>query len=56
MTFRVRIDQVAQRQIDQFVSYLRGYDEDFASEQIERLDHILRINLGESPSGGATSL
>ena len=49
MTFRVRIDQVAQRQIDQFVSYLRGYDEDFASEQIERLDHILRINLGESP-------
>ena len=49
MTFRVRIDQVAQRQIDQFVSYLRDYDEDFASEQIERLDHILRINLGESP-------
>ena len=49
MTFRVRIDPVALRQIDQFAAYLRDYSEDFAIEQIERLDRILRLNLGESP-------
>ena len=41
MTYRVRIDPVAQRQIDQFAVYLRDYDEDFAIEQIERLNRIL---------------
>ena len=30
MTFRVRIDPVALRQIDEFAAYLRNYDEDFA--------------------------
>jgi hypothetical protein len=49
MTFRVRIDPVAWRQIEQFAAYLRDYSEDFAIEQIERLDRILRLNLGESP-------
>jgi hypothetical protein len=49
MTFRVRIDPVALGQIDQFARYLRDYDEGFAIEQIERLDRILRLNLGESP-------
>ncbi len=49
MTFRVRIDPVALRHIDQFAAYLRDYSEDFAIEQIERLDRILRLNLGESP-------
>jgi mRNA-degrading endonuclease RelE of RelBE toxin-antitoxin system len=49
MTFRVRIDPIALRQIDQFAAYLRDYSEDFAIEQIERLDRILRLNLGESP-------
>lgn len=49
MTYRVRIDPVAQRQIDQFAVYLRGYSENFAIEQIERLDRILRTNLTESP-------
>ena len=49
MTFRVRIDPVALRQIDQFAAYLRDYSEDFAIEQIERLDRILRLNLGEAP-------
>jgi hypothetical protein len=42
MAFRVRIDPIAARQIDRFVSYLREYSEDFAIEQIERLDHIFR--------------
>jgi mRNA-degrading endonuclease RelE of RelBE toxin-antitoxin system len=49
MTYRVRIDPVAQRQIDQFAVYLRDYDEDFAIEQIERLDRILYANLAEAP-------
>ena len=49
MTFRVRIDPVALRQIDQFAAYLRDYSEDFAIEQIERLDRIFHLNLGESP-------
>jgi len=45
----VRIDPVAQRQIDQFAVYLRGYSEDFAIEQIECLDRTLRTNLADSP-------
>jgi hypothetical protein len=49
MVFRVRIDPIAARQIDRFVSYLREYGEDFAIEQIERLDHIFRHNLAVSP-------
>ncbi len=49
MAFRVRIDPIAARQIDHFVSYLREYSEDFAIEQIERLDHIFHYNLSVSP-------
>ena len=49
MTFRVRIDPVALRQIEQFATYLRDYSEEFAIEQIERLDRILSVNLRESP-------
>ena len=49
MPFRVRIDPVALRQIEEFALYLRNYSEDFAVEQIERLDRILAVNLGESP-------
>jgi hypothetical protein len=45
----VRIDPVAQRQIDQFATYLREYSEAFAIEQIERLDRILQFDLGQSP-------
>lgn len=49
MAFRVRIDPVAQRQIDAFAVYLRDFSEDFAVRQIERLDRILYGNLAESP-------
>src|SRR5438105_4498744 len=49
MTFRVRIDPVAQRDMDGFAAYLRKYSEDFAIEQIERLDQIIATNLGEAP-------
>ena len=49
MAFRVRIDPVAQRYIDEFAVYLRGYSEEFAVEQIERLNRILSTHLSESP-------
>jgi len=49
MTYSVRIDPVALQQIDEFAVYLRRYDEDFATEQIERLDRIIARNLRESP-------
>ena len=49
MAFRIRIDPVALRQIDQFAVYLRDYREDFAIEQIERLDRILSLSLAQSP-------
>lgn len=49
MTYRVRIDPAAFVEIEQFAAYLQDYNEDFAVEQIERLDRILRINLGEAP-------
>lgn len=49
MAWRVRIDVVALRQIDQFVEYLRDYSEEFAIEQIGRLDEIFRISLAEAP-------
>ena len=45
----MRIDRVALRQIDQFAAYLRDYSEDFAIEQIERLDRILSVSLREAP-------
>ncbi len=49
MAYRVRIDPAALRQIEEFAVYLRRYDEDFAIEQIERLDLIIARNLAESP-------
>jgi mRNA-degrading endonuclease RelE of RelBE toxin-antitoxin system len=49
MAYRLRIGPAALRQIEQFAAYLRDYSEDFAIEQIDRLDHILRLNLGEAP-------
>jgi hypothetical protein len=49
MSYRVRIDPIAQRLIDEFAVCLRRYDEDFAIEQLELLDRIIALNLGEMP-------
>lgn len=49
MAYRVRIAARALRQMDEFALYLRAYREDFALEQIERLDRTLAIQVGESP-------
>jgi hypothetical protein len=49
MLFRLRIAPIAQRHIDEFAIYLRGYDEAFAIEQVDRVNRILSVNLAESP-------
>jgi mRNA-degrading endonuclease RelE of RelBE toxin-antitoxin system len=49
MAYRIRFDPLALREIERFAEYLRDYSEDFAIEQFERLDRILRVDLAESP-------
>jgi plasmid stabilization system protein ParE len=49
MTFRVIVAPRAQRHIDEFAAYLGAYSEEFAVEQIARLDRIVSTNLSESP-------
>ena len=49
MTFALRIDDAALRDIDQFVAYQKDYSESFALEQIERLDGVFRNSLTHSP-------
>ena len=49
MPFRLRISPLAQQQMDEFATYLGGYNEEFAIEQLDRLNHILSINLADSP-------
>src|SRR5437588_11696016 len=48
MTFRARIDLVALRAMEDFAAYLADYSEEFAEEQIDRLDAVLS-NIAESP-------
>ena len=49
MTYRVRIAPLAQRDMDEFASYLRDYSQDFVIEQRDRLDRTLSVQLGETP-------
>jgi plasmid stabilization system protein ParE len=49
MPYRVRIAPLAQRQIDDFALYLSAYSEEFAVEQIDRLDRIFSESLTEAP-------
>jgi hypothetical protein len=46
MAFRVRVATIAQRQIDEFADYLRDYSEEFAIEQLNRLDRIFLSTSG----------
>jgi mRNA-degrading endonuclease RelE of RelBE toxin-antitoxin system len=48
MPYRLRIDTVAQSQIDEFAIRLRDYSEELASEQIDRLNRIIQ-GLRDSP-------
>ena len=49
MAYRLRIAPFAQRHIDDFGRYRRDYSEDFAVAEIDRLNHILSVNLAEAP-------
>lgn len=49
MAFRIRISPLAQTEIEDFVVFLRDYSEEFAMEQIDRLDRTLSLHLGASP-------
>ena len=49
MTFSVRIDPLAQREIDDFGIYTGAYSEEFAVEQFARLREIFSYDLGEHP-------
>ena len=49
MPFRLRIAPLAQRHIDEFAAYLRDYGEALATEQIDRLNRVLSVHLGQSP-------
>jgi hypothetical protein len=48
MTFRLRIDPLAQREIDEFAAYTSGYSEEFAAEQFARLVDTLS-EIAEAP-------
>lgn len=50
MTYKVRIDDRALREIEQFAAYLGDYTELAALEQIERLADVFRNSLSESPA------
>ena len=49
MTFRIRIDRVAQQEIDEFAVYAAEYSETWAVEQFARLSHIFSVDLAETP-------
>jgi hypothetical protein len=49
MTFRVRIDPLAQREIDDFAIYVASYSEEFATDQFARLREIFSDDLAEHP-------
>jgi plasmid stabilization system protein ParE len=48
MTFRLRIDRLAQQEIDGFAAYTSAYTEEFATEQFARLADTLS-EIAEAP-------
>ena len=48
MTFRLRIDRLAQREIDEFAAYTSAYSDEFAAEQFARLSDTL-TEIAEAP-------
>jgi plasmid stabilization system protein ParE len=49
VAYRLRITRAAQYDIDGLAAYLRDYSERLAVEQIDRLNHVLAVNIAESP-------
>ncbi len=50
MTYRVLTASIAQNEIDRFAAYAAGYSDDFAREQFARLNHILSVEIAQSPN------
>ncbi len=49
MTYRVVRAPIAQREIVQFAAYAADYSEEWSREQFVRLNHILSVELAETP-------
>src|SRR6266581_2763243 len=49
MSFELRIAARAQRHIDELSTYLREYNEQFAVQEMDRLNRILTVNIRGSP-------
>lgn len=49
MTYRLIVDPVARRDIQEFAEYLANYDETFASDQLIRLSFVFQNHLSETP-------
>lgn len=49
MSFRVRIDPLAQAEIGDFAAHTADYSEEFATEQFGRLTEVLSFDLAEAP-------
>jgi mRNA-degrading endonuclease RelE of RelBE toxin-antitoxin system len=50
MSYAIRIDPLAQREIDEFAHRMGEFDEDFAAEQLDRLDRVFRDTIAPSPT------
>ena len=50
MTYRILTAPIAQNEIEQFAAYAVDYSDDFAREQFARLNHILSVEIAESPN------
>lgn len=50
MTYRILTAPIARNEIEQFAAYAVEYSDDFAREQFARLNHILSVEIAESPN------
>jgi mRNA-degrading endonuclease RelE of RelBE toxin-antitoxin system len=49
MSYELRFAPRAERYIDELAAYLREYDEELATQQMDRLNRILTVNIQSSP-------
>jgi mRNA-degrading endonuclease RelE of RelBE toxin-antitoxin system len=50
VTYKVVIDALADREIDDFGRYAADYSEDWAREQFARLNRVFAVDLAEAPN------
>lgn len=49
MTFEIRIDEIAQNEIEEFIAFQREYSAEFAEAQIDRLVRIFEHQIAQAP-------